>query len=321
MNFGPDEAVYNSQAELVQARGVAGLRSLANRFLDDRAAGSYPSPLRWLWALLNAVALPLGRHAVPWATLALMPLATWFCFDALGLSGLASVTLAVSSPLLWQLSRRALQDPTVALLTLLCIGSAAHGIAVATGAAFFALLALKESGALNALAIAVAWVLSGGDVADIIVTFAAAIAAYVTATRVLLGTECWQVLNKALRGHGSDYSTENQRGHWHRLLVDLFIVSPLPVLLAFSASSTSMIAVACAVGIIAAHQISPVRNVRTILAADLLLRGAVAAWVVATLEPLWLVPLVAIDVTAFIRMRNVYDPVTRTLTTAFGMSR
>lgn len=115
-------------------------------------------------------------------------------------------------------------------------------------------------------------------------------------------------------GHASEYSERYQRGSPHRLLVDLMLVSPA-ALLVFVSNPSLVVAVFCAAAI-AAHALSPVRNVRTILAVDVALRAAVA---IAC--PWWgIVALVAVDLAIFWRIRDVYDPTTNALTKALKMT-
>jgi hypothetical protein len=121
------------------------------------------------------------------------------------------------------------------------------------------------------------------------------------------------MLRAGARGHLTPYTLEHQRGPWHRLLVDLVLVSPVTTLAALW-GPYSLLAIAAA--LVAAHAVAPVRNVRLVIAADLLLRiSAVAAfgW--------WVLPALVVDLYISRKLRAVYDPVTAALTSQLGMAR
>jgi hypothetical protein len=303
---GPDERAYIQQAQALHDHGVRrGFRLLADRYLSDPAAAALPSPVRWGWLLMlhaggRAVALSLAVVAV----VALLTLTDW-----------RAALLAASSPLLWVLARRVLQDTAVAAVTLLAMASAYHGSAVGLALALCALLALKEAAGLCVPAIAALWLLRGGSALELGIAGAAAGLGWAAVTAALLGRRAVPVLRRALSGHATDYTLAHQRGHWHRLLVDLAMVSPLPVLVVVAGAAQRVdLAVAASV-LIACHALAPVRNVRLILAADLLVRALAMAAL-----PSWaLAVFVIADVSIFIKLRRVYDPVTATLGTALGM--
>ncbi len=187
------------------------------------------------------------------------------------------------------------------------------------GLATLALLGLKEAGALMLPAAACLWLAAGHPPIAGVLALSAALALWLAATRLLLGRKAWAVLGAAKAGHGTPYTVSHQRGDWHRLVVDLVMVSPLPVLWLASGHNHAAWLTVAAVAIVAAHALAPVRNVRTVLAADLVTRGLFGCSM-AAIHPA-LVPAVLLpDALAIWRLRNSYDPVTATLTAAFGMT-
>jgi hypothetical protein len=303
---GPDERSYIAQVEALRHRGWRGFRFLVSRFLSDPRFAGFPSPVRWLWLTLGAA---FGL---------LTPLACWWLFS-FWLPGWAPVLVACGSPLLWTLARRALQDVTVGLLTVVALGCASLGSPWALAASVFALLATKEASAFALPAVAGLWLLAGHSSLWLAVALCASLALWLTATRALLGSALWRVLVAAKAGHSTEYTAGHQRGDWHRLWVDLAIVSPLPIATLFCAGQSAPALAVIALLLVAFHSLAPVRNVRTVLAADLVIRG-LAGWAAYTLHPWLLAPMLAADALAIWRLRKTYDPVTATLTAAFGMT-
>lgn len=314
--FGPDERTYWSAVETLRARGWRGFRKLATDFVATPAAASLPSPIRWLWLVLNRLAYPFGRHAVPVASALAIPLVAWLLFGSW-----VPVALVASSPLLWMLARRSLQDATVALSTLLALLAAVGGSPIWLGVALLALLGLKEASVFALPAIAAVWLMAGHPLISGAAALCASVAAFLAVSRLLLGPQLWPLL-KALRGgHDNDYAAGYQRGSWHRLAVDLAIVSPIPVLLFVGSAAVSSALAVAAVLLVAAHALAPIRNVRTVLAADLLIRGVVGIALVGSLGPCALAPLLAADIYGIRKLFGSYDPITATLTQAFRMAK
>jgi len=313
-DLGPDEACYWQQGSLVRERGaIAGVRTLTERFLGEPGAYNYPSPLRWLWIWLAAIAMPVRRNALGIVSALCIPFAVAWALHPLGASW-TSAALVAASPLLWQLGGRALQDVTVALFAALMIGAATHGIVIGFAASVFCLLSIKEASALLVpVALLAAW-LSGQDA--LALGAAGAIGALVAllVMRAIVGPNTLRVFRKAKLAHGNEYAKTHQSGAPHRLLVDLTLVSPA-VALAFCATSPSLPIVMLVAATIALHDLAPIRNVRTILIVDLVAR----CWVATQLGAI-AIPLLAVDAYVYTRIRHIYDPVTSELTRALGMS-
>jgi tetratricopeptide (TPR) repeat protein len=306
---GPDERVYENQAQALRDRGpLKGFRHLALEYLASFQAQSLPSPLRWLWIVLVAL---FGRVAPLVGAAATVPLAAWALHPIIPLWAMAA--LAAGSPLLFLAGRRRLQDAPVAAVTLAALGFAIRGDAIGLGLTLFALLGLKEAAILTIPAIAGAWLLSGASWLGFVASVGAGGLAACVALLALFGGMAWPMLKAGSKGHATPYTLEHQRGAWHRLLVDLVLVSPVTTLAALFGPPSVLAIVALLLG---AHLIAPVRNVRLVLAADILLRcAAISAfgW--------WIAPALAVDLYISSRLRPVYDPVTAALTTQLGMAR
>lgn len=256
MRLGPDERTYLAQARVWSATGVRGLRALVIQYLACLGARDYPSPIRWGWTL----ALRVSERA-----------ALFFTFVCVGLTFAAS-------PLLVHLARRRLQDTAVAALTLASLVAAnVHG-SVGLAIAFAGLLAVKPEGAALAVpAIAWAWGAVPGPALPLMV----GAMVWAVATVYLFRGYAWILVRAIVQPHSNAYGLEHQRGMWHRLPVDLALVSPVWVGAALWYHPAELIP---AVLLLAAHACTPVRNVRTILAVDLLLRVAVSH-----VAPVWLI--------------------------------
>lgn len=307
--LGPDERTYQNQANLVRQNGLRAFRRMGLEFLNSFQAQSLPSPVRWLWIVLLAI---FGR-ALPWAgAVASVPLAIWAAAPLVSPHAAAIVVVA-SSPLLLLSGRRLLQDAPVAALMLAAVGFAARGEPVWFSVSLFALVSVKEAGALALPACAAAWGLSGAPLLGFGAAVASAAAASLASLLGLFGATLVPVLRAGLRGHATPYAHDHQGGAWHRLLVDLVIVSPVTTLVALFAAPAWLAIVAA---IVAAHALAPIRNVRFVIAADLALRVAavsVLGW--------WAAPIAIVDLYISDRLRPVYDPVTAALTSQLGMSR
>lgn len=307
--LGPDEATYENQAATIRRLGLPGFRRMALEYMNSFQAQSLPSPARWLWILLVTL---FGRAAPILGAVACAPLALWAALPVAS-APVAVAALATASPLLFLSGRRRLQDAPVAALSLAAVGFALRGDAVALGLSLFALVGIKEAAALVVPALGVAWWLSGAPVVPFAASVGLAGIAAVAVLLALFGPLALPVLKAGSKGHTTPYTQEHQRGTWHRLLVDLVLVSPVTTLAALFAAPGLLAIVAA---LLAAHAIAPVRNVRLVIAADMLLRVAAASvfgW--------WIAPVILVDLYICHRLRPVYDPVTAALTSQLGMSR
>ena len=182
------------------------------------------------------------------------------------------------------------------------------------GASVAALLCVKEAGVLAFPALALAWHFSGGSWLDFGACLGLAVGFAGVAILALFGDMALPVLKAGSKGHQTPYTKDYQQGAPHRLVVDLFLVSPVTVLAALASHQWWVLGLALT--LVATHTLAPVRNVRLVLAAELLLRAAVAAtfgW--------YALPLIAIDLLLTRAMRRVYDPITAALTNSLGMTK
>lgn len=307
--LGPDEATYENQASMICRGGIAAFRRMGLEYLNSFQAQSLPSPVRWLWIVLVAL---FGRWPAIVGAVAAVPLAIW-AWLPVAAQHVAAYALLGSAPLLYLAGRRRLQDAPIAALTLLALGFALRGSPVGLVVSLFVLLSIKDTAIVTLPAIAAAWGFSGAPWTGFAVAAAGSVAVAVATLLALFGTMLPAMLKAGALGHSTPYTKDHQRGVWHRLIVDLVLVSPVTTLAALF-GPPQILAIAAA--LIAAHAVAPVRNVRLILAADLALRiGAASAfgW--------WMLPVVALDLYASGRLRTVYDPVTAALTSQLGMSR
>lgn len=308
--WGPDERVYRAQALTLQGHGCPrGFRLMAQRYLDERA-WHYPSPLRWLWVLWCAVLARFGRRAPTLMSAALLPLAAAWAFQRW-----EAALLALTAPLVLTLGRRALQDLPVALLVVLALGLSLRGeVSLPFAAAVFALLAVKEAAVFYLPALAGVALVCGADPAQAALVTAGACGAWLAVTRLVVGPNTWAIMRSLRRAHASAYTLQYQCGAGHRLLVDLVLVSPLAVVLAMQNTVLLSLHVFVALALLA-HALAPLRNVRNIVAVDLVLRAIVAA----NADWFGLAVLVMVDLLIAWSIRAVYDPTTHSLAQALGM--
>lgn len=313
-DLGPDEACYWQQGAAIRERGpIAGIRALAERFLTEPLALNFPSPLRWLWVYCMAVGSPWRRYLLSLVSALAIPAVAFWALGPVSIDGWA-IVLAASSPLVWQLARRGLQDLTVGVVALLALGCALHGNHVGLAIAIFALVSLKEAAVLYVPAILGAGYLGGGDALTLGAACAAGVAGAAIAIRAVVGPLTWQVFCRAREAPENLYTKYHQAGAPHRLVVDLALVSPAVVVGLAAASPPATIIAFLALAILA-HAFAPVRNVRTIVAVDIVAR----AWL-AHHAGIYVLQLLAVDAFIFYRIRHLYDPVTSELTKALGMS-
>jgi len=271
---GPDERVYSVHADTIGMWGLRGLQVQARIYLDPRAGlQDYPSPIRWLWGLLLSCTKRAGRVFAVVLTIA----------------------AGVTSPLAWSQSRTRLQDVAVACEVLGAVLAArAHNTPFVLAAAFLAMCLKPEALLGVAAGVLTAW----PDPRAVFALGAAALLWWAV-LGLIFGPRLAGCLMRALfQKHDHAYGRTHQRGSPHRLLVDLCMIAPFAVVCGPWPKE--------AVAIVAVHALSPVRNVRTIIAAEVLLRMSfvhAASW--------WLlVPSFAYDVYLWHRLRLIYDPVT-----------
>jgi tetratricopeptide (TPR) repeat protein len=309
-SLGPDERVYENQADMVRRHGFGGFRRMGLEFLNSFQAQSLPSPLRWLWLTLCAL---IGTRAASVAgAVATVPVTIW-ALQPLNANWAVVAALLAVSPLLFLAARRRLQDGLVAALTLAATGFALRADPYGLGAVLFALVAVKEASVLCVPAFAVAWWIGGGTPIPLLAAIGAAGLANGAALLALFRGMLPAMLKGAAGGHATPYTLDHQRGSWHRLLVDLVMVSPVTTLAALFGPWQLLLIAATLLG---AHAIAPVRNVRLVIAVDVLLRVAAViafGW--------WVLPAAAIDIYISRKLRLVYDPVTAALASQLGMSR
>lgn len=310
--LGPDEQIYLAHAGAVRAGGITALRDLGSEYVDEPTLHQYPSPLRWLWAALVALTLPIGDTTLQIGSAALLgPAALYFTHSW------QAAVWAATSPLVFTLCRKRLQDVPMALGTLAAIGSASLHNPIGTAVAIAVCLCMKESAILALPAVAAAWLVAGGAVAPMLIAIGAGAGVWALSLVLIFRRSLPAMFRTAVAGHETPYAKQHQRGAPHRLLVDLAMASPAAVLMAVLGAAHSPALASALVVLLAMHAVAPIRNVRFVLAADVLLRIIGAS---AMAHPFIELPIV-LGVDAYIgwRIRKVYDPVTRALATALGM--
>lgn len=272
----------------------------------------------------------------------------------------AMLVVAGFSPLLWHLTARCLPDVMVAACQLAAFGLLLSWTRTGdwfqlTGAFFllFLLVAMRESSiAPTVVALAVTMLLGNNTMDSIVVCAlgAGAVALWLALLLVSGMKLRWfrELLRRQLRQGDTPYTWAYQTGAWHRLIVDLLLLSPLPVLVALlGAESQSQVrpVMMFAAVLLATHIGLPLRNVRTVLAVDLLVRmvaGVVLVGVAreggttivlvlreehtvsfSAFAVVFGVLFLASDVRTWARVfrgGRVYDPVTANLVRALGMA-
>lgn len=312
MTLGPDEQVYLGQAGALRAGKLAALRDLADEYLEEPSLAAYPSPLRWLWVTLLGLTLPIGETAPQIVAATMMGPAAWL----LSHSWVAAVW-AATSPLVLTLCRRRLQDVPVALGTVLAIGCSVYRQPIGLAVAVACCLCLKESTLLALPALCAAWIVSGGHAVPLALALTAGGSAWALTLLAIFGRRLPAMIRAAAGAHGTAYGKQHQAGAPHRLLVDLVLTSPMAVLAAILGAVREPSLAAALVALLVVHAAAPIRNVRFVLAADILLRIIGAS---AMTHPFIELPAVlAVDAYVAWSIRHIYDPVTHTLAIALGM--
>ncbi|WP_242342804.1 glycosyltransferase family 39 protein [Anaeromyxobacter terrae] len=263
--FSPaDETHYLETARALAPSVLARYPVLAAEYLSHPTAWKFPSFLRWGWYGIGAVvckAQPDCSHrSLAWiSTLAgiLVVLLAYAVGRArLGeRAALLGAAFVAASPLQLGLGRRALQDELVcatvlaALWTALRVLDAPNGArawgryAAAISAASLA-FAVKETFVLYAPAFIALWLFTrarrgGGrplDAALLLVPPLVYYGGYCLLTHS--GTQFFEMARVAVSSLGSEYARQYQSGPPHRYLVDLLVLSPVPVLLAIGAGAS-----------------------------------------------------------------------------------
>jgi len=345
-----DEDTYKGIAGLVSTKGLSGFRVMAEVFSETDNPNMYtkspPGRVVYLW--LAARLLPRfggSARALAWLSSAAAVLVVVLA-AAVGwrLGGpqaaVASAALVGSAPLLLGLGRRALLDVPAAAAQLAVVAAATLGAPwwPLVSAAVVVALLTRESvrSALGGLAVAVAW-LWGWDWEATGIAFGAALPAYSALLWVVTRRWPWQFptafgdrVVKPLLGRPGrapppgHYAVLFCRGGLHRLVVDLGLVSPAVVMAALVCCPDHGLVVAAAAVLVGYSAPWLDQQIRSCMAADLLVRLAVSLVV-----PWWaVVALVAVDLYIYWRVwwstwgadgKQMYDPTTTNLGRALGM--
>ena len=307
----PDEIVYTAQAETIREMGPKAFRLMARHFLAEPGIQVYPSPIRWLWTTLTALTLRVPR-LLPLVSLILAPLAAVWALA--GHVPAWAALLCAASPALHIVSRRRLQDGPVAALTLVALGFALRGNGIGVAITVAALLSVKEA-ALFATPAVFAATLYSPDPSSALYGLAGGVAAWAVGLSIIYGPRlALRTLRAASAGHSNPYAAEHQKGAPHRLIVDLALVSPAAVIAACVGHG---LAATLALVLVAVHALAPIRNLRFIIAADLLIRCAAVAAIGD--RPGLLGAMIGTGLFISFRLRAIYDPVTANLVEALGM--
>ncbi len=303
----PDEQIYEAQAVLFRKGGFSALRDLADEFCEDARLQAYPSPLRWLWAVVASV---LPEKSLQFVSLLALPVVLNWMFPG----GSWWVIALALSPLAFTLGRRNLQDTPVAVLTLIALGFSFQHNGVGLLLTVAALLSVKEGAMFVLPALAGAW---GGF--ECLPALGGGVVGWAVGLNMVFGpARLLKVFRVAAKSHDNTYTRKSQKGAPHRLFVDLFLVSPVACVFAVLGAPLAPHLALVTFALIAAHALAPVRNVRLIIAADVLLRILA---VVGMGYPVFELPA-ALAADAFIgwKLRKFYDPTTANLTAVLGMS-
>lgn len=352
-----DEQSYVDMSCAVHGGGLGAYPALVHDWLADPGRAVFPSPLRWGWIAAGAAAFSLAGACTPsalgWLSTAAGIVAAGMTFvlgrRLLGTrAGLLALALSVPSALQLALGRRALTDEPWCALALVAIWGVlrlvdaerprARDFALPI-AALAAAFSVKETTFLLWPALAapflLAWKRRRPRPADALV-FALPPALHFAGFALLdRGAEDFFAIMRTITSAvGAPYAARFQAGPPHRLLLDLFALSPAVCLVAAGALAVLALpraprdpgAVRLAwVGTlaIAAFALFPSKNLRYVVAGDPMLRLLAAQYLEAhQLRPRglglgWLVALgvvsLAIELPLFESVfleGAVYDPVT-----------
>ena len=353
-NIGPDESEYIDQASLLNAYGREGFDEIVTTYLSDKNKQTLPGPLRWGFIALSALSLRLsewcGTELGASALTRLSWLSRWALNFAISISvthgwRIMLVSWMLDGPLERMMSKRALQDSTVALF-----GAGAFGALMLYGdswrhsgsdvpyqllaaLALVTFLSMKETALLFFPGFIVAMEfmrhrlgLPLYQTRDLYVISAAAGWWFVGWTLVRGARwsprELWQLAKVQLTAHDHPYSCMFQSGPPQRLLADLALLSPLPLCgaLVFCRVSPEL-SIAVLVSL-AMHAAMRFKNVRTVLLCDVGMRLVTALGLLSLSWP-WTVLCTALivlfDSWSYRKVRDVYDPVSANLCGALRM--
>ena len=323
--FFGDENIYLEYAK------AAGYRSVIRMYIDHPFFWFFPSPLRW--AYIGVASFCSNFHQLATlstiagiAAVALTYVIARELFD--GPIALAATALAATSPLQLALGRRALADEFFCAAVLASIASlliymrdrrAAWLVTwiVATTVAFGA----KEQFLLIYPIVLFFW--RGFRWRDVAI-WAIPPALYFLVFCALAGDVAtfFKIAHLTTLTIDAPYPTQFQNGPPQRMLIDLMALAPLVTTAFIAAAVSDRTKVALiAAGMIAVHALLLSKNVRYIVAADSLMRIAVAAYVPPRLRALIVVNAV-LEIYFFYVIfiaGAVYDPVTANLLRALKM--
>lgn len=320
-----DETVMARLALKAAAPGYS-YRRACEEWIRDPANARWPGMVRFAAIFLVAALYRITRrntYYVPAATQTAAGIASlwlaWFlaCRMFPG-SEIAAALVLAASPLQLHLGRRALQDMGVCALTLAAL-SALLAAPWFTVVPLALLPAYKETSLPVWLPVAAfAWWVGVPPLTILaILTVAGALywGAWTALTRRPFFLLTFARFGAAAR---LDSYGREQEGAPHRLLVDLFLLGPVAFICA--ARSDWSPALGFVLAFVAIQSCIPIlRCVRMVTAADAMMRVAVCA-----VAPWWLAALVlATDLIVFGRVfvrAGTYDPITKNLVAALGMS-
>jgi hypothetical protein len=365
---GADEGVYYRQARaLVEHGPLEGLRRNTREFLADPSRHVYPNPLRPLPALTNALGL---AAADGYRTLSLLSL-LWFLLTVAAVWGFArrlwgspaaecAAVLVAFSPLGMAMAGRALIDSLTYLVTtlvlftlLLVLERGGRGPLLAFALAVLLLGLNRETGILLYPFLLGALLLRGEDRPpgaprrEGVLALAAAGGATLLVFLAVYGPADLVRTLRAVVGanvaNPGDYAVLYQSGPWQRSLVDLLLVSPLPLLLALLYAGAVVLSgeggrkewtvLAFAGWVVLVHSFLT-KNLRYLVGLDLAVRLLAALGLAAAVRRLAdgrrrtalllaaLLPLAGADLTShrfLFREKGIYDPVSHNLLLALRM--
>lgn len=271
----PDERVYSTYAEKWR------MGSIYRRFTDKfiaQATLEIP-PTRYAFFLLCSSLVLIFRakdsyRVVTWVAATSGAFLAFIAFQIT--RDLPSSLLVGSSPLSLMLSRRALQDTFAALTVLIGVYAVSLENPWLLGASIALMLATREALILYVPALALAWGVHTQlwlpGIAVISIGSGSAIGLF-----YLLGGRGLGAIFRKLR-QSTDYVTRLQSGMPHRVLVDLAVISPVPLTAALIAAQfapgwiLSFFSLA-----LATHAFITPKNVRFLLTVEIGLR-LLCAW-------------------------------------------
>ena len=256
--WGADEGTYYRQAKTIKRFGYQGYRFAAERFIQDKAAHTFPPPLRVLPLALDALALSVSNSFASLSAVSLI------CFVLLGFVSyyyikdvwdrnlaVIVVVLLAFSPLGSAMARRALIDSLTYLVTAFSLLSfLAYTVRRDAGRllvfsfSLFLLQMTRESGLLlYPFYCAVIVYLhyrrrhQGITLRAIFLCFAVPIGAMMIVYQALYGAGTLYRIMHVIYSDNlmkpSYYALNFSSGPWYRYLVDFMLLSPVSILLAY----------------------------------------------------------------------------------------